>query len=45
MFDKKTYLVVFWEQFSQENSHIYIEFLAVPFAKGQDFPFFFKQSL
>ena len=45
MFDKKGYLVVFFEQFSQDNSHIYIECLAVPFTKGQDFPFFFKQSL
>ena len=45
MFDKKGYLVVFFEQFSQDNSHIFIECLAVPFAKGQDFPFFFKQSL
>ena len=45
MFDKKNCLVVFFEQFSLENSHIYIECLAVPYTKGQDFPFFFKQAL
>jgi len=45
MFDKKNMLVVFWEQFTSSNSHVYLECLAVPYTKGQDFPFFFKQAL
>lgn len=38
-------LVCFFEQYSAENSHIYVECLAVPLARGQDLPFFFKQAL
>jgi len=37
--------VVFFEQFSKQNSHIYIECLAMSYARAQDLPFFFKQAL
>ena len=37
--------VVFFEQYSKENSHIYIECLALNYSKAQDLPFFFKQAL
>jgi hypothetical protein len=37
--------VIFFEQFSKENSHIYIECLAMNMEKAEDLPFFFKQGL
>lgn len=37
--------MVFFEQFCKENTHIYIECLALPRVKAQDLPFFFKQAL
>lgn len=37
--------MVFFEQFSKDNSHIYIECVAMSMNKAQDLPFFFKQSL
>ena len=37
--------VVFFEQYSKENSHIYIECLPISYNKAQDLPFFFKQAL
>lgn len=44
-FDKYDLQAVFFEQFSKDNSHIYLECLAVPSKKGMDLPFFFKQAL
>ena len=44
-FDKVGLHAIFFEQFSKENSHIYVECLAMPYAKGQDLPFFFKNAL
>ena len=44
-FDKVGLQVIFFEQYSKENSHIYIECLALNYSKAQDLPFFFKQAL
>ena len=44
-YDKIGLVVIFFEQFSKENSHIYTECLAISPAKAQDLPFFFKQAL
>ena len=44
-FDKYDLQVVCFEQFSKDNSHIYMECLALPRGKAEDLPFFFKQAL
>lgn len=45
MFDKMNLHVIFIEQFSSNNSHIYFDCLAIPLKKAYDLPFFFKQAL
>lgn len=45
MFEKINLHAIFLEQFSSNNSHIYIECLAIPLKKAYDLPFFFKQAL
>ena len=44
-FDKVNMQVTFFEQFYVENSHIYVECLAMSLQRGQDLPFFFRQAL
>ena len=44
-FEKINMHLVFFQQYSKENSHIYIECLAISPEKAGDLPFFFKQGL
>lgn len=45
MFDSMNLHAIFIEQFSSNNSHIYMDCLAIPLKKAYDLPFFFKQAL
>lgn len=45
MLDSMNLHTVYIEQFSSNNSHIYIECLGIPLKKAYDLPFFFKQAL
>lgn len=45
MFDKMGLHAIFIQQFSANNSHIYIECIGIPLKKAYDLPFFFKQAL
>ena len=44
-FDKIGLHPIFFETYHKNNSHIYIECLAIKYSKAQDLPFFFKQTL
>lgn len=45
MLDKMGQHAIFLEQYSQNNSHIYIECIGIPLKRAYDLPFFFKQAL
>lgn len=45
MYDRMGMHLCFFEQFSKDNTHCYIECLAIDLKKSTDLPFFFKQGL
>lgn len=45
MYDELGYHFVFFEQYWQENSHVFIECLGIPLKRAYDLPFYFKQNM